>query len=165
MPLNAHNEESKLDYAYRRLSRSIRSILDELRDVAVSHVKFALFLELIDFHLNIDAIPPGLEIEIKPLGFCCDKNPQIWSEWKEKLKKCSKSLMGILRYHYLNELSRFSAMKSSLRKKAINSTMLEKMCSCKTATGFVDNWIEKSAHGSIDELSSIFYTGNPFADK
>ena len=165
MPLNAHNEESKLDHAYRRLSQPIQSILDELRDVAVSYVKFALFLELIDFHLKVDAIPPGFQIEIKPLGFCSDKNSQIWSEWKEELKKCSKSLMCFLRNHYLNEIGHFGWIKSSLKRQVIKLIMSEKNCCCETAEVFADDWIEESVHYSINELSDKFFSNSPCADK
>ena len=147
-----------LDCLYKSLSQSIQSVLHELRDVTVNHVKFALFLELIDFHLKIDAIPPGLQIDIPALGFCCKKNPQVWSEWKEELRKCSKSLMELLRYHYFNEISHFSWMKSSLQKQAISTIMIEKDCSREIAAMFVDDWIEKSVHSSMNDLSDMLYT-------
>ena len=165
MPLKKARDNASLHRTYKSLSPSIQSVLDELRDVSVNHVKYTLFLELVDFHLKIDAVPPGLQIDIQPLGFSCDENPLIWSEWKEELKNCSKSLMGILRYHYLNEISHFSWMKSSLKRQAVSSIMLEKDCSREIAIAFVDDWIEDSVHDSISNLTEMFYSRSQYSEK
>ena len=158
MPYNESTDSESLNRAYESLTRSIRQLLDDLQQVSVSHVKYTLFLELIDFHLKIDAVPPVLQVDIQPLGFNCEEHPMIWNEWKDELKNCSKSLMSILRHHYVNEINHYSWLKSSIKRQVISSIMLEKNCSREVAVAFVDDWVERSVHHSINELTGLFYT-------
>ena len=147
----------KVNETYQNLSLAVKQLLDELRNVSVIHVKFTLFLELVDFHLKIDAVPPGLQINIKPLGFSYEENPLLWNEWKEEVTNCSKSLMGILRYHYLNEINHYGWMKTSLKRQVVVSVTVELNCTRESAKQFVDDWVAFSINDSINNFTDVFY--------
>lgn len=149
------------DYpAFRGLSVTAKDLLDNLRNISIKHVKFNMFLKLIKFYTKIDVAPPGLQVNISPLGFSKEENPLLWNEWNEKLRSCSRSLMNMLKYHYTNEITNLSWLKNSLKREAVYVIVQEKQCNQCDACDLVEAWAENSVQYGLSNFTDLFYAHN-----
>ena len=142
------------------LSLAAKDLLDNLRNVAIKHVKFNMFLKLIKFYRKIGIAPPGLQVNILPLGFSREENPLLWNEWDEELRNCSKSLMKMLEYHYSKEITNLTWLKNSLKKEAVNLIVHEKQCTRCDACEVIEEWTENSVQRGLCNFTDLFYAHN-----
>lgn len=140
------------------LSLGANELLENLRILSIDHVKFNMFLELIDYHLKVDVVPPGLQVQLQPLGFKHEENPLLWKEWGDELKNCSKSLMNVLKYHYSNKINNLTWLKSSVKRQAMSAVMMEKNWGLDKARMMIESRVEKSVQEGLSNLNNLFYS-------
>ena len=134
----------------------IKALLHGLRDAMLKHVKFCLFLDLLDFHSEKGKLPPGLRIRIKPPGFEDGDLAPIWCDWNRHACKCSWEFVKILKYYYIQEITSCQQMKTSLKKQCIDAIALHRRINRESAVACVEKWMSTSVQASIDAFTELF---------
>ena len=138
----------------------IKGLLQGLRDVKLTQVKFCLFLDLLDFHSEKDVLPPGLRIEIRPPGFEDGDQAPIWFDWNRHTQKTSWKFVKILNHHYIEEINKYQKMKNSLTKQCIDAIAMHRRINRESAMAYVENWISNDVQKSIDAFTELFRKQN-----
>ena len=138
----------------------IKGLLHGLQDSVLKRVKFSLFLELINFHLENETIPPGLQIQIKPPGFEENDKSPIWERWNSQLRCCSMSFVKILKHFYEEEVKTNTWLKQSLQKQCVDAITIHKHCTSLAAREYVQCWIDKVVQQNVTCFTNLFYQQN-----